>query len=53
MTVVNLFALRATDPARLRRARDPIGCDNGAARGPNRSLRDARWTSMRSSAVTP
>ena len=28
MTVVNLFALRATDPARLRRARDPIGCDN-------------------------
>lgn len=28
MTVVNLFALRATDPARLRRARDPIGRDN-------------------------
>ena len=28
MTVVNLFALRATDPARLRRARDPIGWDN-------------------------
>ena len=28
MTVVNLFALRATDPARLRRARDPIGPDN-------------------------
>lgn len=28
MTVVNLFALRATDPARLRRARDPVGRDN-------------------------
>lgn len=28
MTVVNLFALRATDPARLRRARDPVGPDN-------------------------
>lgn len=28
MTVVNLFALRATDPARLRRARDPVGPEN-------------------------
>jgi hypothetical protein len=28
MTVVNLFALRTTDPARLRRARDPIGPGN-------------------------
>lgn len=28
MTVVNLFALRATDPARLRRARDPVGGGN-------------------------
>lgn len=28
MVVVNLFALRATDPARLRRARDPVGRDN-------------------------
>ena len=28
MTVVNLFALRATDPARLRRARDPVGPAN-------------------------
>jgi hypothetical protein len=28
MTVVNLFALRATDPVRLRRARDPVGPDN-------------------------
>ncbi len=28
MTVVNLFALRATDPARLRRARDPVGPGN-------------------------
>lgn len=28
MTVVNLFALRATDPARLHRARDPVGRDN-------------------------
>jgi len=38
MTVVNLFAFRATDPARLRRARDPVGRDNDhhiatAARG--------------------
>ena len=28
LAVVNLFALRATDPARLRAARDPVGCDN-------------------------
>lgn len=28
MTVVNLFALRATDPVRLRRARDPVGPGN-------------------------
>ena len=28
MEVVNLFALRATDPARLRRARDPVGPGN-------------------------
>lgn len=28
MAVVNLFALRATDPARLRRARDPVGREN-------------------------
>ncbi|HEU5061422.1 MAG TPA: DUF1643 domain-containing protein [Kofleriaceae bacterium] len=28
MTVVNVFALRATDPARLRRARDPVGPGN-------------------------
>jgi hypothetical protein len=28
MVVVNLFALRSPDPARLRRAREPVGRDN-------------------------
>ena len=31
MEVVNLFALRATEPSRLRSARDPIGPGNDAA----------------------
>lgn len=31
LTVVNLFAFRATDPVRLRAARDPIGCRNDEA----------------------
>lgn len=31
MTVVNIFALRATDPARLARASDPVGPDNDQA----------------------
>lgn len=30
LTVVNLFALRTTYPAELRRAEDPVGPDNGA-----------------------
>src|SRR5688500_11357729 len=28
MVVVNLFALRSSDPQRLRRARDPVGREN-------------------------
>jgi len=31
LSIVNLFALRATDPRRLYRARDPVGPDNDAA----------------------
>ena len=31
LSVVNLFAMRTTDPRRLYRARDPVGPDNDAA----------------------